>query len=163
MRRLIHLTALLALLGSLVACAGDTPTTTPNQPSQETIGGGGNLILTLGDDPDTLDPAMVADTTSSFMTRQLFSGLMTLSNDLTPELDLAESMEISDDERVYTFKLHANARFADGTPITADDVRWSLERATDPQMNPMGAATYLNDIEGSMERISGGADSLSAA
>ena len=42
---------------------------------------------------------------------------------------LAESWELSPDSRIYTFRLRANARFCDGSPITAEDVKFSIERA----------------------------------
>ncbi|WOB06232.1 ABC transporter substrate-binding protein [Piscinibacter gummiphilus] len=46
---------------------------------------------------------------------------------LTPEL--AERWEISPDKKVYTFFLRKNAKFHDGTPVTAKDVKWSFDRA----------------------------------
>jgi peptide/nickel transport system substrate-binding protein len=46
-----------------------------------------------------------------------------------PTGDLAEKWDVSKDGRVYTFHLRANAVFQDGSPVTAEDVRWSLLRA----------------------------------
>jgi peptide/nickel transport system substrate-binding protein len=46
-----------------------------------------------------------------------------------PTGDLAETWDVSKDGRVYTFHLRANAAFQDGSPVTAEDVRWSLLRA----------------------------------
>jgi peptide/nickel transport system substrate-binding protein len=43
--------------------------------------------------------------------------------------DLAENWDISDDGRIYTFHLRKGAVFHDGSPVTAEDARWSLERA----------------------------------
>lgn len=43
--------------------------------------------------------------------------------------DLAESWKVADDGKSMTFKLRDNAVFWDGTPITAQDVKWSLDRA----------------------------------
>jgi peptide/nickel transport system substrate-binding protein len=54
----------------------------------------------------------------------------TLSYDrekLAPEL--AESWEVAADEMSCTFKLRKDARFHDGTPVTAKDVKWSFDRA----------------------------------
>ena len=45
------------------------------------------------------------------------------------EPDLAESWTVSDDGKTITFKLRPNAVFADGSPVTAQDVKWSLDRA----------------------------------
>ena len=43
--------------------------------------------------------------------------------------ELAERWEISPDSKTITFYLRPNAKFHDGTPVTAEDVRWSIERA----------------------------------
>jgi ABC-type transport system substrate-binding protein len=94
--------------------------------------------------------------------RQIFSGLVRLDNDLDVQPDLAESWEISDDGRTYTFTLQPDARFADGTPLTSEDVQYSLERATDPGLGPfLPAQTYLTDIVGVREKLAGEADTIS--
>ncbi|WP_454918637.1 ABC transporter substrate-binding protein [Xanthobacter sediminis] len=45
------------------------------------------------------------------------------------EPDLAESWSVAGDGKAIVFKLRPNAVFADGTPVTAEDVKWSLDRA----------------------------------
>ncbi len=45
------------------------------------------------------------------------------------EPELAESWEVSDDGLTLTFKLNPNARFWDGSKVTAEDVKWSFDRA----------------------------------
>ena len=44
--------------------------------------------------------------------------------------DLAKSWDISEDGLTYTFALHDNVRYHDGTPVTADDVVYSMDRMT---------------------------------
>lgn len=56
---------------------------------------------------------------------------------LRPEL--AERWEISPDSKTITFHLRPNAKFHDGAPVTAEDVRWSIERA----LNVKGAAGVM--------------------
>ncbi len=141
---------------------GPAPTAAP-LPQNATLGPGGNLIMALGaQDPPSLDPALVSDVTSAFVTNQLFSGLVRLDENLEVRPALARTWDISDDGRTYTFRLRPGARFADGRPITAEDVRYSLERATDPALGRvLPAATYLNDIEGVAEKLGGQADEIS--
>lgn len=124
---------------------------------------GGTLILTLGvQDPPAMDPALVGDVLSAFVVRQLFSGLVRLDNNLEIQPDLAASWELSEDGRTYTFTLDPNARFADGTPVTAETVQYSLERAADPTLAPvLPAQTYLIDIVGVREKLTGQANEIS--
>ncbi len=132
-----------------------------------TLGGDQTLSIPLGDDPSTLDPALVKDVDSAFVARQVFSGLLTLDDDLNLQPDLAASLpEVSSDGTVYTFTLRSDARFQDGRPITAEDIKFSLDRASDPSLaypdapSTLPAATYLSTIKGFEERISGKASGL---
>jgi oligopeptide transport system substrate-binding protein len=79
--------------------------------------------------------------------------------------DLAHEVEISPDGLVYRFKLHDDITFHDGTPITADRVKASLERATDPELmdgdgDALPSRNYLDDIEGARERMRGERDDI---
>jgi ABC-type transport system substrate-binding protein len=151
------------LLGLLLVGCGRPVTVRQNQPVAGLAPSGGNLIMALGArDPATLDPALVGDATSAFVTQQLFSGLVRLDENLAIQPGIAERWTVSDDGMTYTFILRANARFADGTPITSEDVRYSLERATDPgRAATLPARVYLNDIVGVAEKLDGTATSIS--
>ncbi len=64
----------------------------------------------------------------TFGARRLPNGVMSYDlNKIEPEL--AESWQVAADGMSCTFKLRRNARFHDGTPVTARDVKWSLDRA----------------------------------
>lgn len=134
-------------------------------PAELPTGPGGNLIMTLGaQDPPSLDPALVGDVLSAFVVRQLFTGLVRLDNQLEVQPDLAWRWDLSDDGRTYTFTLREDARFADGSPLTTEDVRYSFERATDPALGVgrvLPAATYLTDIVGVREKLAGEAETIS--
>lgn len=70
----------------------------------------------------------VYDRLVSFGTKTLKNGSLAYDYDkVVPEL--AESWTISQDRKVMTFKLKANAKFWDGSPVTAEDVKWSFDRA----------------------------------
>ena len=112
-------------------------------------------------DPPTLDPHLTTDTTSAGVVVEIFSGLVTINTDLQLELDLAESFDVSDDGRVYTFKLRPNAKFHDGKPVTAQDFKWSIERAANPDTGSPVADTYLNDIVGVKDVLEGDATEIS--
>jgi peptide/nickel transport system substrate-binding protein/oligopeptide transport system substrate-binding protein len=99
------------------------------------------------------------------MSRQVFRGLTKFDENLEPTPELAETIEISADGLSYRFTLSDDAGFADGRPITAEDVVYSLRRALDPQTaqdagTALAGPSYLNDISGAAEFISGESDEL---
>ena len=116
-------------------------------------------------DPVPLDPAVARDVNSAFLTRQVFRGLTRFDENLEPVPELAQRIEISADGLTYLFQLHENARFADGSPITAQDVVYSITRALSPATaEQAGAAlagpSYLADIAGADALIRGDTDQL---
>src|ERR687897_2003544 len=116
-------------------------------------------------DPVPLDPAVARDVNSAFMTRQVFRGLTRFDENLEPVPELAQRIEISADGLTYRIQLRDDARFADGSQITAEDVVFSLTRALSPQTAAdAGAAlagpSYLGDIVGADEVIRGEASEL---
>lgn len=160
-RRRIQLLAIVALLlvsAPLLAGAQDFPS----------AGGGQDGVLRLAGPTDlqTLDPAKAKDLGTLFLVRQIFSGLTRLDDNLQPVPALAEKIDVSDDGLTYTFTLRKNARFQDGTDISAEDVAFSLTRALDPattngDASLLAAPTFLADIVGARELLSGGASQLS--
>ncbi len=92
---------------------------------------------------------------------EIFGGLVTLTLDLNVVPDLAEGWDVNDDGRVYTFHLRKDTKFHDGKPVTAHDVRWSLERVADPATQSPVVDKYLGDIVGVKEKLSGSAGAIS--
>ncbi|MEN8615375.1 peptide ABC transporter substrate-binding protein [Dehalogenimonas sp. THU2] len=120
---------------------------------------GGNLTL-AANEPFNLDPARVGDAGALTFIAQIFSGLVKISHDgVLP--DIAESWTISDDGTVYTFKLRHDVKFHDGRPVTADDIKYSWERALLPSTGSTTARTYLGDIQGAEAMLAGEAATLS--
>jgi len=118
------------------------------------MGGEGNLNL-YGIDPYTLDPALAGDSASIEYITQIFSGLVRLDDDLEPVPDIAEGWEVSPDGLVYTFYLRQDVYFHDGRQVKAADFKYSWERAAAPATGSQTAATYLDDIAGVSEVLSG--------
>ncbi|MBN1374714.1 MAG: peptide ABC transporter substrate-binding protein [Dehalococcoidia bacterium] len=105
--------------------------------------------------PLTMDPAISSEMSSHIYVMQIFSGLVNFDSQLKPAPDIAESWEISADGKTYTFNLRENARFHDGRAVTAADIKYSLERACYPETNSQTASTYLSDIVGIKDVLSG--------
>ena len=115
----------------------------------------GGRFVRLYVDPPTLDPHLTTDATSAQVIVEVFGGLVTIDKDLNVVPDLAESWDVSPDGTVYTFRLRRNATFHDGKPVTAEDVRWSLERVTSPLTESPNVDQYLGDIVGVEAKLAG--------
>ena len=117
-------------------------------------------LIILGDEPTTLDPHLTGDVRSATIIVEVFGGLVTLDRDLKVAPDLAQDWQISGDGRTYTFRLRPDAKFQDGTPVTADDVKWSIERIGDPQTESPLVDVFLGDIVGFLDKLEGRAASV---
>ncbi len=118
------------------------------------------LTLYFDDGPLILDPAIAQESQSIQYIMQIFSGLVSFDADLTLRPELAD-WSVSEDGTVYTFTLDEGAEFHDGTPVTSDDVKYSWERAANMSQISSTVGTYLNDIVGMAEVMSGEADEIS--
>ncbi|MFF9498967.1 ABC transporter substrate-binding protein [Streptomyces sp. NPDC014656] len=111
---------------------------------------GGTLRLVSGQDADSWDPArsyagwvwnVQRLYTRTLMTYAAEPGEKGLS--VVPDLAAAQP-EVSSDGRTYTFRLRPGLKFEDGTPITAADVKYGIERVFAPEI--VGGPTYLVDV-----------------
>ncbi len=122
---------------------------------------GGSMIVTYQDDVATLDPAIGYDWQNWSMIKSLFDGLMGYEPGTTNlRLELAENHDISDDGLVHTFTLKDGIKFHNGREITAEDVKYSLDRVTNPETRSPGAG-FFNMIEGFESWNAGEGDGLS--
>ena len=87
------------------------------------------LVIGARQDVPIMDPSIKYDASIRTMQQALYDALVKYVGN-PPEVVpwLAESWEVSDDAKTYTFKLVDNAKFHNGDPVTADAVRWSFER-----------------------------------
>jgi ABC-type transport system substrate-binding protein len=94
---------------------------------------GDNILrITALSEVRTVDPHVAYETDTWAAVSLFYRDLVTLKDDGEPEPALAESWTISDDGKVYTFKLRSGGKFANGREITADDVKYSFERLLTP-------------------------------
>jgi oligopeptide transport system substrate-binding protein len=164
-RGFFGLTAVVTVALLALACGGDSGGG-GNGGDPLAPGSGANVqadLRLVGGEPLTLDPAQAMDSTSATYVNEIFSGLVTLDRDLQIIPDIAESWEVSPDGTVYTFKIRRNALFHDGTPVTAEDFKYSLERTA--KLGADGISTtadaYLGDIVGARDMVRGRANSIS--
>ncbi|SMH49764.1 ABC transporter substrate-binding protein [Mesorhizobium australicum] len=89
-----------------------------------------DIVVGLPLEPPHLDPtAGAAAAIDEVGYANIFEGLTRIGSKGEVLPDLAESWTISDDGKVYTFKLHTGVKFHDGTTFDAEDVKFSLDRA----------------------------------
>jgi oligopeptide transport system substrate-binding protein len=100
-------------------------------------------------DLSTLDPALDTDLYSEQAIYMIFNGLVQLDDKGNVIPVLAQSYKVSTDGLTYTFTLRDGLKFSDGTPLTSDDVVYSIDRAIQPATKSAYGYYYLNRIKDS--------------
>ncbi|MDQ2904438.1 MAG: peptide ABC transporter substrate-binding protein [Ktedonobacteraceae bacterium] len=106
-------------------------------------------------DLTTLDPALASDPSSVAAVQMIFTGLVQLDDKLRVRPQLAQSWEESSDGTTWTFHLKTHLKFSDGTPLTAKDVAYSLDRALQPATKSTTAPIYLALLRDSDKMLAG--------
>ncbi len=87
------------------------------------------LDIQLPAEPNTLDPFHVSDVVGFNIVSNLHTGLMQVNKNGVLENGLAETVSISKDKKVYTFKLRKGITYSDGSPILPEHFLFSFRRA----------------------------------
>lgn len=95
---------------------------------------GGTLTEGVVGLPRFINPILAISDVDRDLTALIYSGLLRATPEGTLLPDLAESYSISPDGLTYTFVLKPNLIFHDKTPITADDIVFTIEKAQDPSL-----------------------------
>src|SRR6516162_8134936 len=124
-----------AVTAGLAACGGSSGS---NGASSSSPAASSSLVVETSFVLKTLDPARMFEPTGLMIDHTLYDTLLTYkgSNVTTPVPDLATSYTTSSDAKTYTFTLRKGVRFANGDPVTAADVVFSLMRTKNVNGNP---------------------------
>lgn len=95
---------------------------------------GGELVIGVQIEPSVLDAQLLSNTQDVPTMAQLYDSLMKYTPELELEPHLAESVEVIDDT-TYQFVIHEGVMFHNGRELTAEDMRYSLLRAKDPDLD----------------------------
>lgn len=158
-KKWLGLVLLVSLVGAVLSgCGGGSQTETPETPNapetQQTTGGRADtneLVVGIAQDLDSsLDPHKTVKAGTREVMFNVFEGLMkpTPSGDLTPAI--AENYTVSEDRMTYTFTLREGVKFHNGDTVTAEDVKYSLERcaaATETGIVQVEAFSVIQSIE----------------
>lgn len=105
---------------------------------------GGTLNEGVVGAPRFVNPLLATSDTDRDLVALTYAGLLghDASGSLVPVL--AESYTVSDDGTMYTFVLRSNAKFSDGTPVTSDDVVYTVQKAQDPGLKSPLLASWAH-------------------
>ncbi|MGK0704844.1 oligopeptide ABC transporter substrate-binding protein OppA [Yokenella regensburgei] len=90
------------------------------------------LVRNNGSEVQSLDPHKIEGVPESNINRDLFEGLVETGADGQPVAGVAESWD-NKDFKVWTFHLRKDAKWSDGSPVTAQDFVYSWQRLADPK------------------------------
>jgi peptide/nickel transport system substrate-binding protein len=128
---------------AVAACGGGATSSggsgaTSGSSGGSSAGPSGTLVVETSFVLKTVDPARMFEPTGLMIDHQLYDTLLTYKgSDVTkPVPDLAASFTASPDAKTYTFTLRKGVTFANGDPVTASDVVYSLTRTKNIQGNP---------------------------
>lgn len=125
--RIAVATIALTLTVLLTGCANSGSTTTPSTGSAATKEGG-DLVIAGYQEITTLDKDLAGTSNDGLrVLENVYDRLYVLDGQAKPVPSLALSSTLSEDKLTWTFKLRTDAKFSDGTPVTAKDVAFSLE------------------------------------
>ncbi len=133
-----------AALGLSTTALGRTLRTGPAAGAQAA---GGTINVAWAGDLTNLTPLFSGSGQEQALSSLIFGTLIKPNNNLEPIPDLAEKWEISPDATTFTFTLRSGLTWSDGTPLTADDVVFTYERAIDRRTGSERAGVLL-EIEG---------------
>jgi|LZCG01.1.fsa_nt_gb peptide/nickel transport system substrate-binding protein len=107
---------------------------------------GGTLTAAISADPVGFDPHKTSAYSSFEVLENVYDTLVSVGDDLRPIPALAKTWATSEDGLTWTFNLRENVTFHNGDPLTAQDVKYSLERIMDPDTGS-GAAWRLAAVD----------------
>lgn len=119
------------------------------------------LSYPIPNNPTKLDPAGVEDGDTLEVLHQIFEGLVIYDEDNELVPNLAESWEVSEDGLTYTFKLKQGVKFHNGREMTAEDVKYSWDRAAHRSVQSPTVEGYMMDVVGFDEVWDGEAEEMS--
>lgn len=146
-------TAAALLLSGATAMAAVHPVTGEELAADQTF------TYSVIDESPSIDPGLVEDVSGSAVARDLFEGLLNQDAQGNTVPGVATGFTVSDDNMTYTFTLREDAKWSDGTPVTAGDFVYAWQRAADPATaSPYAWYIELMSIENGSDVVAGEAD-----
>ncbi len=103
---------------------------------------GGTLIDATIGEPSGLIAMVAGESAAAAISSNIFNKLLKYDKNLDIEGELAESWQVSADQKTITFKLKPNLKWADGKPLTSADVLWTWQAVIDEKTGSPYASDY---------------------
>ncbi len=142
-------------LALLAGCGGGEEAGTPVWPGPGDSGQaavdpvrGDWMVRWLLADPENLNPITSNDGAANSVLRWMFLSLLDLDNEtleFRPQI-ARELPEVSEDKLTYTFHLRSDVTFPGGTPLTADDVVFTVKVIKNPRVNAPHSRNYYESV-----------------
>jgi len=100
------------------------------------------LIISIGPEPNTLDPTRVSTVDGGIYNLHVFEGLTVRGTNQRAIAGTASSWDKSPDNKSYTFHIRTNAYWSDGVPVTAHDFVYAWRRVVDPIMGASASSHF---------------------
>ena len=150
----------LLLSASLCACGGSktaegtseaagesSEAETSNTLSEGTPVPGGSVVYGMTQDLASLDPHVDTDAGTRDVVFNLYEGLVKPASDGSLMPAVASDYTISDDAKTFTFTLRDGITFHDGTPVTIEDVKYSIDRYAEIQGESSAFSSLVDSVE----------------
>jgi peptide/nickel transport system substrate-binding protein len=110
--------------------------------------GGGTVTIGLDQEPPTMDPEASPSAITFYLTSSVGETLLYVDENRQIKPWLAQSWEVADNGKTFTFKLRNDVTFQDGTAFNAAAVKWNLDRVVDPNYKAGSALPQLTGYSG---------------
>jgi oligopeptide transport system substrate-binding protein len=125
--------------------------------TSETAAAAKDLKVYVENEIKDLNQWKASDDVSFTILNNVEEGLYRLDLKNEPQPAMAEKVDVSDDKLTYTFTLRDNAKWSDGTPVTAQDFKYAWLNELDPKIGTNGYSFIMTDyIVGADEYAAGG-------
>ena len=125
----------------LAACGGAGPSSEGETAERDSV------RVYLASEPASMSLIGKTDANSEALAVQITDSLVQYDESLALRPRVAESWELSEDRLTLTFRLRPGVRWHDGTPVTADDVLFSVEKVRDPATENRTWGSLFRDLE----------------
>ena len=132
----------LSLAFMLISCSQQKNETTSNYNQNYASESGGTLVDAMSGEPSGLIAMIAGESSASTIASNIFNSLLKYDKNLELTGELAQSWDVSPDQKTITFHLKPNLKWADGKPLNSDDVLFTWQLVTDEKTRTPYGADY---------------------